>query len=233
MKSWIQILGTDTVDVTPSIIVHYDSQRYLFNCGEGTQRLFVEKGVKFGKMQHVFCTRVDWECIGGLPGMLLTVSDAGINKLTLHGGPNLTHFIVATRHFIYRSTMHVTANEFKDAEPYVDENMRVYPVMVYPEYAPVRKRSADVDDEQAKEIRLKLLKTMFGSALRAQQAEQCDGVENEVRLTEQEQRHLPKTKPSKTVVCYVCHGPDVRGKFNPKAAKALGLKPGALFRTYS
>ena len=47
MKSYIQILGSGTFDVTPSVLVHYDSQRgsqrYLFNCCEGTQRILFTK----------------------------------------------------------------------------------------------------------------------------------------------------------------------------------------------
>jgi len=45
--SYIQILGSGTFDFIPSVIVHYDSQRgsqrYLFNCCEGTQRILFTK----------------------------------------------------------------------------------------------------------------------------------------------------------------------------------------------
>jgi ribonuclease Z len=34
--------------------------------------------------------------------MLLTLSDAGIGDIALHGGKNLSHFMAATRQFVYR-----------------------------------------------------------------------------------------------------------------------------------
>jgi ribonuclease Z len=69
MKSYIQILGTFTSDTTPSIVVHYDSQRYLFNCGEGTQRLLTEHKIRMGKLKNVFLTHMDWRYSGGIPGI--------------------------------------------------------------------------------------------------------------------------------------------------------------------
>ena len=61
--------------------------RYLFNCGEGSQRLAHEHKMKLGKLEHVFLTRRKWEMIGGLPGLALTVQDIGVPKITLHGPP--------------------------------------------------------------------------------------------------------------------------------------------------
>lgn len=34
-------------------------------------------------------TRTSWNCIGGLPGLSLTVQDAGVPELTLHGAIGL------------------------------------------------------------------------------------------------------------------------------------------------
>jgi hypothetical protein len=39
-------------------------------------------------------------------------------------------------------------------------------------------------------------------------------------------KRLPKSQPSFTSVAYICKGPDYKGKFDPLAAKALGLEPG-------
>ncbi|CAG8512665.1 10663_t:CDS:2 [Acaulospora morrowiae] len=102
MKSYIQILGTGTVDVAPSVLVHFDDQRYLFNCGEGTQRFCLQNKIKISKVKKIFLTRIHWECFGGLPGMLLTMADAGSQEIKLFGGTNLTHALTATRGFILR-----------------------------------------------------------------------------------------------------------------------------------
>ncbi|ORX93536.1 Metallo-hydrolase/oxidoreductase [Basidiobolus meristosporus CBS 931.73] len=182
MKSYIQILGTSTVDVTPSVVVHFDSQRYLFNCGEGTQRLCVEKKVRFAKLQNIFFTRINWENTGGVPGMMLTLADAGATKINLHGGPNLTHFIAATRHFIQRSSLDVGLNE--DIQSFKDENLNITAVQLEPQDMRKhdvssgdndlidsdsngkRKRSKEADinlnTKEAVAIREAILKRMFG-----------------------------------------------------------------------
>ncbi|CAG8441244.1 14355_t:CDS:10 [Funneliformis caledonium] len=43
-------------------------------------------------------------------------------------------------------------------------------------------------------------------------------------------KRLPKSQPSLASIAYICKGPDYKGKFDPLAAKALGLSPG---RQYS
>lgn len=59
--------------------------RYLFNCGEGTQRLAHEHKMRLSKLEHVFITHSSWSNIGGLPGLALTVQDVGVPKIELHG----------------------------------------------------------------------------------------------------------------------------------------------------
>jgi ribonuclease Z len=68
MKSYIQILGSETGDSKASILVAFDFQRYIFNVGEGSQRFCLENKVRLPKVQNVFVTRVDWERCGGMPG---------------------------------------------------------------------------------------------------------------------------------------------------------------------
>lgn len=59
--------------------------RYIFNCGEGTQRLAHEHKMKLAKLEHVFITHSSWLNIGGLPGLALTVQDVGVPNIELHG----------------------------------------------------------------------------------------------------------------------------------------------------
>jgi ribonuclease Z len=121
MKAYLQVVGGVSKERAPTVILHYDSQRYMFNCGEGTQRLCVENKLKLAKMKNIFLSRINWDCVGGLPGrllypsvkhkdmqtqyilgMLLTMADGGIKNISIHGPKNLTHFMVSTRHFVYR-----------------------------------------------------------------------------------------------------------------------------------
>lgn len=73
MKAYLQVLGGINKERAPSLILHYDNQRYMFNCGEGTQRLCVENKLKLAKMKNIFLSRVDWDCVGGLPGRFIWI----------------------------------------------------------------------------------------------------------------------------------------------------------------
>ncbi|KAG0356174.1 hypothetical protein BG005_004902 [Podila minutissima] len=134
MKAYLQVLSSGTADCSPSIILHFDSQRYMINCGEGTQRLCMESKLRFSKLQTILFTRNHWECFGGVPGMLLTLSDVGSRNIKLIGGENLTHAITSTRHFVYRNTMTVETIEFgQNNNHYNDENLRITAVQILPE----------------------------------------------------------------------------------------------------
>lgn len=63
--------------------------RYIFNCGEGSQRLAHEHKLKLSKLEHIFITSKLWSRIGGLPGLALTIQDIGIPSVTIHGPPEL------------------------------------------------------------------------------------------------------------------------------------------------
>ncbi|KAJ2007357.1 hypothetical protein H4R26_000839, partial [Coemansia thaxteri] len=119
MKWYAQIVKPCTYNQqSTSVLVQIDTQRYLFNCGEGTQRLSFENKLRMSKLSAIFLTRVDWETMGGLPGMLLTLADGGgMGGLTVSGGHNLTHALAATRHFILRNRMGLSVNEMRDGDP--------------------------------------------------------------------------------------------------------------------
>ncbi|CAG8487437.1 10121_t:CDS:10 [Ambispora gerdemannii] len=294
MKSYIQILGCATPDTTPSVIVHFDTrapQRYLFNCGEGTQRVCLENKVRLPKLQNIFTTRVVWETLGGLPGMLLSMADAGIPNARILGGENLTHFLVATRSFIVRSTMSVETLEFpEDGMEFKDDNLAIKAVLLCPEslhqsikydndsssstaeISLPQKRSHDSasleHSEQQKssslEYKKKVLSLMFNQSQRQNTGQQpkkrrreeeavfeipskeetitigetaatssSTNINSEKSLSDQRRelfsQRLPKARKSSTSVAYICKGPDYKGKFNPQAAKALGLPPGPLY----
>lgn len=74
-------------------LIHKCLCRYLFNCGEGTQRLAHEHKTKLARLEHIFITRTSWERTGGLPGLSLTLQDTGVPNLTLHGPDGLVRFI--------------------------------------------------------------------------------------------------------------------------------------------
>ncbi|KAI1295847.1 hypothetical protein EDD11_007705 [Mortierella claussenii] len=134
MKAYLQILSTGTADCSPSVVLHFDNHRYLVNCGEGTQRLCMESRFRFAKLKTILFTRTHWDCLGGAPGMLLTLSDVGATDIKLLGAENLTHALISTRPFVYRNATAVEAIEFGDSlNTYSDSNLRITAVQIFPD----------------------------------------------------------------------------------------------------
>jgi tRNase Z endonuclease len=64
----LQVVTTFSSDsTTPSIKIRTQSRTYVFNCGEGMQRLSQTYG-QIPKQSDIFLTRLDWDVAGGLPG---------------------------------------------------------------------------------------------------------------------------------------------------------------------
>jgi ribonuclease Z len=316
MKIYLQILGTDTGDTTPSLLLFFDQQSYLFNCGEGTQRFCTEHKVRLAKVQHIFFSQLTWDLVGGLPGALLTLADIGIKEISLMGPKNTLYFIESCRYFLQRRDLNLRIREFENKsaiesnDTYKDENMKVIPIVITipskdtnsntNNQMQVDETSAseqmDIDGSQSefqKQIQLyskidydekskfhlvklhrqdfvanKKRKLSDGSAHTIDNEEQkdleedtnvvhdhaldtidetgdaVDEVEDERSFEEQPHdldlanpkktptpmaRLLSRVTPVKSVICWACHMPDVRGKFNPKRAQELGAKPGPQF----
>ena len=94
-RAFIQVLalGTDVSDTSPSVLLFTDSQRIVFNVGEGFQRFAVEHGINIRRLNRVCLTSVSARTTGGLTGMLLTMAD-GVTEhhedepeLKIHGPP--------------------------------------------------------------------------------------------------------------------------------------------------
>lgn len=79
--------------------------RFLFGqIPEGTQRTFPENKTRLSKLENIFLTgEMSWNSIGGLPGMILTLSDQGIKCMNLIYGNDIVNYIVSTwRYFVFR-----------------------------------------------------------------------------------------------------------------------------------
>ncbi|KAI8851554.1 beta-lactamase-like protein [Chytridium lagenaria] len=205
MKWFIQILGAATHDSRPSVIVHFDSQRYLFN--------------------------FSWDCLGGLPGMLLTVADAGSKQMRIVGPAGTTHALAGMRHFLFRPSFIVDAIELpEDLPEYKDENLTVTSILLYPTHlrlpshllpsTPPTRRSP-TPPHRRRQIERTVLSTMFGTPHSETQTEQSTcGKAPERRVKGLER--LPKMERREMSLAFVCRGPDVPGR-------GLGVKVGTDF----
>ncbi|XP_016149276.1 zinc phosphodiesterase ELAC protein 2 [Sinocyclocheilus grahami] len=96
---YVQVLGAGSRDNGASLYVFSEYNRYLFNCGEGTQRLMQEHKIKIARLDNIFLTRMSWETAGGLSGMILTLKDTGVPQCVLSGPPQLDKYLQAIRVF--------------------------------------------------------------------------------------------------------------------------------------
>ncbi|GLT53339.1 hypothetical protein SLA2020_266170 [Shorea laevis] len=107
--SYAQILGTgmDTQDTSPSVLLFFDRQRFIFNAGEGLQRFCTEHKIKLSKIDHIFLSRVCSETAGGLPGLLLTLAGMGEEGMSVNvwGPSDLKYLVDAMRSFIPNAAM--------------------------------------------------------------------------------------------------------------------------------
>jgi len=79
MSFFVEVLCTESIDSAACIIVGTDSYRFIFNCGEGVQRLCVEHKVRLGKIAAVLVTDFKPQNCFGLPGKLIARGETNAN----------------------------------------------------------------------------------------------------------------------------------------------------------
>lgn len=75
MLAYIHVLSVAAFGATPALHVFFDKKRYLFNCGEGTQRICTENRVRLSRLSRLFVGQLASRCIGGIPGLSLSYAD--------------------------------------------------------------------------------------------------------------------------------------------------------------
>ncbi|KAI3411546.1 Ribonuclease Z [Psidium guajava] len=201
--SYVQILGTgmDTQDTSPSVLLFFDHQRFIFNAGEGLQRFCTEHKIKLSKIDHIFLSRVCSETSGGLPGLLLTLAAMGEEGMSVNiwGPSDLKYLVDAMKSFIPNAAM-VHTKSFgpapsSDAVAIPDLNQFADPIIL-------------VDDDVVK---------ISAVLLWPEESGQNNGVHSAM-------------SPGDMSVVYACELPELKGKFHPERAKEKGLRPGPEYR---
>lgn len=114
------VLSTLSSDTEPSVVITFDSAKYLFNIGENTTRSYLQSSQTWRKTRVLFATSVSTQRTSGLPGMILvrfewiydrlalvqgllmTLADAGRGQVHLTGPSGLLHFMATMRRYMYR-----------------------------------------------------------------------------------------------------------------------------------
>ncbi|KAG7234148.1 hypothetical protein INR49_005748 [Caranx melampygus] len=128
---YLQVVGAGSRDNAASLYVFSEYNRYLFNCGEGTQRLMQEHKLKAAHLDNIFLTRLSWENVGGLSGMILTLKDTGVPECVLSGPPQLENYVNAIKSFSGPLEDIKLSVRPYTSETYTDDTMTVYQVPIF------------------------------------------------------------------------------------------------------
>ncbi|KAG9457534.1 hypothetical protein H6P81_002042 [Aristolochia fimbriata] len=230
---YVQILGTgmDTQDTSPSVFLFFDKQRFIFNAGEGLQRFCTEHKIKLSKIDHMFLTRVCSETAGGLPGLLLTLAGIGEEgqSVNIWGPSDIKYLIDAMTTFIPNAAM-VHAHRFGstlNCGETGDEDFKAGPFVL-------------VDDEVVKVSAVLLRPEIFdGEQDKTEDSKISNAIDENsgslpIPFVSSSQNSLKRMKamlkPGDISVIYACELPEIKGKFDPAKAQALGLKAGPKYR---
>lgn len=153
---YVQVVGAGSRDNPASLYVFSEYNRYLFNCGEGTQRLMQEHKLKAARLDNIFLTRLSWENVGGLSGMILTLKDTGVPECVLSGPPQLENYLSAIKSFSGPlDEIRLSVRPYTD-DTYSDETMTVMQVPVFARSKSPTERgpsSSRTDDDKPKPTR--------------------------------------------------------------------------------
>ncbi|KIJ61498.1 hypothetical protein HYDPIDRAFT_31363 [Hydnomerulius pinastri MD-312] len=136
------VLSTVSSDTEPSVVITFDSAKYIFNVGENTTRAFLQSRQNWRKTKALFLTSVNTQRASGLPGLLMTFADAKQSQVHVAGPAGLLHYMASMRRYTYRDNLIVTPSEIpftslspgSDDEPvYQDKNISVFALPIVPE----------------------------------------------------------------------------------------------------
>ncbi|XP_078126046.1 zinc phosphodiesterase ELAC protein 2 [Sander vitreus] len=128
---YLQVVGAGSRDNAASLYVFSEYNRYLFNCGEGTQRLMQEHKLKAARLDNIFLTRLSWGNVGGLSGIILTLKDTGVSECVLSGPPQLENYLNAIKSFSGPLEEIKLLVQPYTGETYTDDTMTVYQVPIF------------------------------------------------------------------------------------------------------
>ena len=207
MAVYLQVLGTGSSEISPSIFLFTDTNRYLFNCPESIQTVCTEHSVKLAKLKNVFITQTSWETTGGLPGLAMTLRDRGINRISLYGPQNLLQFQEASMVFLNQERLKLDVNVSRDvASPVLFENVDL------------TIKAVEIISEKESQT--------YNSPHMIEGSLHTEVPPNAKRVCLIE---IP-SKRVNSIVVFIGKLANIRGKFHPEKAKKLGLPLGPVCR---
>ena len=114
----------------PATLVRRGGDRFLFDCGEGTQRQLL-RSIGLIELDEIFVTHFHADHFLGLPGMLKTFSLRGRERpLTVYGPPGLRGLFEALRAVVGKNTYELRLVELEPNQPLERDGYRIAPFEV-------------------------------------------------------------------------------------------------------
>ncbi|GAA5899823.1 tRNase Z [Sporobolomyces salmoneus] len=140
-KYSISILSTHSSDSSPSLLVAFPDQRYLFNTPESISRIALQSKVGLRKVGNVFLGSVGESA--GLPGFILSSVEAGNSRIEIVGPGGTDHYLASCRFFTRRDKLSLkvsTPTASSDPSPssslppptHSDSNLNIYSFTLKP-----------------------------------------------------------------------------------------------------
>ena len=217
-----QIVGNGSPGGGKSLLLYTDINKYMFNCGEGSQRLTLEYcGPRtLSNLTDIFVTKNSWTSLGGLPGMLLSIRSSGAPDVTIHGPPGINELYETTKTFI---VLHDFDVMFKsNSDTYEDQAIKVQNVHL---------RAYEDDEGQSESIVKATLPkhTLWLPDVIIGQSKTGEYLVNAAIESKLIDRQGFDTPRDQTVMAYVIECKPKAGKLLIDKCVELGVPPGPLY----
>ncbi|XP_060830690.1 ribonuclease Z, mitochondrial [Bombus pascuorum] len=205
----LKVIGSGAAGSPSCIYFLSDQNNYIFNCGEGTQRLSQEHHCKLSKVGNIFLTYFSWKNLGGIPGYLLTAQANGVTEINIHCPEGFDDFIETIKSFVHLSALKITYPLIDESKQYEDHIMRV-------SYVPITKFLKDT-----KESSTDLVDKEYN--INANHKRVVDE-----EMNKQNAKTEKKMKNTPHLICYICEVHPRRGRLLIDKCIDFGVPPGPL-----
>ena len=116
----LKVISNGYAGSPKSFFLGTSTKNYLFNIGEGFQRLIGQSRLKITSLSNVFLTRKSLDCIGGFVGATLTLRET-LSSVRLHGPFDIQKFIKETFPLGSLAVINITQHDYEKNDTFKDE----------------------------------------------------------------------------------------------------------------
>ena len=207
---YFQVVSSGAPGGGSSLLLSCAHKRYLFNCAEGAQRTITEDCPhrSLAQMAGVFITRKKWSCLGGFPGLALSVKDAGAPDVHIYGPRGCNTLFEATKNFVQLYEFEVFPHNVDDVHADKDISVESIPIEYSgPQVVPPPPTYTPWDG---------LVKLR-------------DGPDGKPIFKEKAEHSITHSPIDQGVVCYLITVNGKPGALDPAKCQRLGIPPGPLY----